>query len=197
MKIGVENLGFKDSQFDRDKKINKVSSLNSKDIKSADIEIQNTNLEIKDTYLQIQRDISTSQTKLNSFLLVQERLEDDNEYSAQENTDFLNNLIANTRLKDEQILLQYKDQLSDILSNSNADQLKSLVKSTENEILLYSAKIDSMDHSQTTAMQNLLAVKSNLQKAELDSLMSEVVTKLKNSDIPDINITREKIIDLL
>jgi hypothetical protein len=197
MKIGVENLGFKDSQYERDKKINKVSAFSNKDLKSAEINIQNTNLEIKDTYIQIQHDIASEQTKLNGFLTVQERLEDNNQYSTDENMDFLTELIANTKLKDEQILLQYEDQLADILSNNNAEQLKTLIKATEGEILIYSARIDSMDQTQTTAMENLLSVKSNLKKAELDALMQEVVTKLKESDIPDLNLAREKIIDLL
>ena len=76
MKISIENLAFKDSPFDRDRKVNKVSASGKKDLTGTEVNIQNTNSEIKDTYLQLQSSISEAQTKLNGFLQVRERIED-------------------------------------------------------------------------------------------------------------------------
>lgn len=197
MKIGVENLGFKGSHLERDKKINRASENSSKDNNSTEIKIENTSFEIKDAYLQIQRDISVSQTKLNSFLLVQERILDNKQYTEQENSDFLKELTTNTRLKEEQILIQYEKELAGILANSDIEKLDELIRATETEITEYSSRIDSIDQTKNTAEQNLLAIKNNISKKDLENLMQDVVSKLKESEIPGINIAREKIIDLL
>lgn len=198
MKISIENLAFKDSSFDRDRKVNKVSASGKKDLTGTEVNIQNTNSEIKDTYLQLQSSISEAQTKLNGFLQVRERIEDNNQYSKEENLLYLKDLLNSTQLKGEILLQPYESKLGNILQENNIQEIADLITAAENEINEYSTQIDNINQAKnSTAEQNLLAVKSSTEKSDLDSLMRNVVTQLKESNIPEINITREKIIDLL
>lgn len=198
MKIGVENLSLKDSHFDRDKKVNKVSVSGNKDLSGTEIKIQNTNSEIKNTYVQLQRSISRAQTKLNGFMLVRERIEDNNQYSEEENLLYLKDLLNNTQLKEERLLQAYESELTNILQESSNEKITALITNIENEINEYVAQIDNIDQAKnSTAKQNLLAAKSSIEKSDLDSLMQNVVTQLKESNLPGINVAREKIIDLL
>ncbi len=198
MKISIENLAFKDSSFDRDRKVNKVSASGKKDLTGTEVNIQNTNSEIKDTYLQLQSSISEAQTKLNGFLQVRERIEDNNQYSKEENLLYLKDLLNSTQLKGEILLQSYESKLGNILQENSIQKIADLITAAENEINEYSTQIDNINQAKnSTAEQNLLAVKSSTEKSDLDSLMRNVVTQLKESNIPEINITREKIIDLL
>ena len=88
------------------------------------------------------------------------------------------------------LLEPYRDELSRIVSQRDTQALQTLIADKDQEIK------DALGKNQT-AQQNMLAMNRNIGEDELDQLLKNVVADLKNTGKLNVNLARDRIIDLL
>ncbi|MBN1523475.1 MAG: hypothetical protein JW904_03225 [Spirochaetales bacterium] len=113
-------------------------------------------------------------------------------YSALKNTEnpddknsALKTIISQTRFQNEQILREYEPQLLEIVRDNDLHRLLRLTEDTKKQLHQYAKN--------ETISENLAAVESQ----NPESLVQSITATLRRKGLPELNIERTRIMDLL
>lgn len=187
MRIINENLPANDGNLDKTKRVEQRVPHRA-DPKAADEVKATGNREVHQWIAMTRSRIAKAQTIMNAFRQVATWIERDDR---QGNYDqLLSDLIEKTRSRDARLLEPYRAELTRIVSQRDTRALQTLITDKDEEIK------DALGKNQT-AQQNMLAVNRNMGEEELDRLLKNVVADLKNTGKLNVNLARDRIIDLL
>jgi polyhydroxyalkanoate synthesis regulator phasin len=135
--------------------------------------------------------ISKAQTILNAFQQVVIWIDGGEEQSNYK--ELVSDLIEKTKYRNERVLEPYQSELSRILSRGDVSGLRTLIGELEEEIRRMSTELG---RNQTT-QQNILAMDRTLEEEELNKLLQKVIADLKSTGKLNVNLARDRVIDLL
>jgi len=192
MRIVNENLPANDGNLDKTK-LDKTKRAEQRAPQRAEPKAANEvqavgNGEVRQWIAMTRNRIATAQTVMNAFQQVATWFERDDRQSNYDQ--LLSDLIEKTRSRDARLLEPYRDELSRIVSQRDTRALQTLIADKDQEIK------DALGRS-LTAKQNMLATNRNIGEDELDQLLKNVVADLKNTGKLNVNLARDRIIDLL
>jgi hypothetical protein len=109
--------------------------------------------------------------------------------SAGEKEAMLSAIIRQTRFQDEEVLAEFRPQLEKILANADSAALEKLVAAASDRLGFLVKDRIIRDNLQ----ENIAALSSQDPK----NLLHEVVRELKKGDLPQLSVSRQRVIDLL
>jgi len=187
MKIINENLPANDGNLDKAKRVEQRVPKKAVPKASSEVKAQG-NREVQQWIAMTQSRIAKAQTIMNAFRQVATWIEKDDRQGNHDQ--LLSELIEKTQSRGERLLKPYRDELSRIMSQRDAGGLQTLIADIDEEIK------DALGKNQTV-QQNILAMNSNMGEQDLDRLLKKVVADLKSTGKLNVNLARDRIIDLL
>ena len=147
--------------------------------------------EVQQRIVMTQSHISKAQAILNGLRQVVTWLDEGKRQSDYKH--LLSDLIDKTQSRKVRVLEPYREQLSQILGQGDVRRLRVLIAGLNEEL---QRALPELGKNQT-AQQNILAADRDVEKEELDKLLETVVADLKSAGKLNVNLTRDRVIDLL
>jgi len=111
------------------------------------------------------------------------------ESSDQKNEKILADIMTNTHFQDERVLSELEDTLLDIVRSRDTEKLASLITKHKQKLLGLT--------TQENIAQNILSTQPQGKNTEYSKLLINVVKQIRSKGIPQFNLQRDKVLDLL
>ena len=198
MEIYTHNIERQEPYIKKDKKAKNEPPDSKNNHLKTENEIDSKTYQIKKHFLSEYKSITKAQIILNSYQEIKIWMEQSNKDNMSQLNSDLNKLVKETKFEGENILAPVKDELTNIISENNRNLLDEKILLLEQEKESLADKLPyNYEAINKTIEQNLAAVQNNMNKEDIYSLMNEIKNDLKMTEALNLNITREKIIDLL
>jgi len=187
MKINFYNLSKKErGELDSLEKLYKNKKTLKIPIKSLDNQQSFTSSENQVSKIS-QRSILRAQIIIQGLTTISKIIEQKQDPKSQQH--YIDQVIENTHFQDERLLEQYRPLLNSILQKNGIQILKALITTEQQKMAELSKK--------ETVTQNYIAANVNKEDLNHTELLQLIVKELRVKGIPQFNIQREKVIDLL
>jgi hypothetical protein len=180
MKVTNENLTPNEANINRPVK-------NETKLPKSSARIQGAgNLEEAQERIRVsEHQISKLQSILDSFRRVEGWI--DRQSTAGNPKRELTDLIEKAQFRGERVLQPYENDLKDIVAKGDKTTLRRMISDIDRELKQALPRLDFMK-------ENILAARSG---HGMDELMRTVVRDLKSTGVPEMNLKRERVVDLL
>lgn len=182
----------------RNDDIKKIEKTGQKNRKKRSISDTSSNAFIKDTdnhyneiTSRVQRSLTKEQVVLAGLETVHSFMESG--MTKDESISFLEEIVEKTQFDNERVLENYQQSLATALEQGNPAPIDELIKKVQDSIDSLTQELEMNEMKK----QNLRSIKSLSREENPEELMQKVIKSLKEEGLPEMNIPRERIVDLL
>jgi hypothetical protein len=153
--------------------------------------INETGFQYNEVTSRVQRSITKDQVILAGLETIRSFIESG--MSREESIPFLHEIVEKTQFDNEKVLESHTEEIVRALEEGNKAAIEELIHTTREDIDSLTEELEMNELKK----QNLRSLKHLSREDNPEELMHKVITSLKKEGLPEMNIPRQRITDLL